>query len=85
MKQRAVQITYKRMRLLLAAPFHEVLEISAVDGDPAISTRLRELGFRPGVKIQLLGQAPFGGPFLVQIQTNVLALRRNEAECLRVL
>lgn len=73
------------MRSLVSAPFREVLEIGSVAGDSAIATRLRELGFRPGVKIQVLGQAPFGGPFLVQIHTNVLALRRNEAECLQVL
>jgi ferrous iron transport protein A len=73
------------MKLLVFAPFNEVLEIGAIQGDSNISMRLRELGFRPGVKIQLLGQAPFGGPFIVQIHSNVLALRRNEAECLQVL
>jgi len=73
------------MRILNSAPFNEVLEIAAVEGDTGISMRLRELGFRPGVKIRILGQAPFGGPLLVQIHSNVLALRRNEAECLQVL
>ena len=73
------------MKLLNFAPFNQILEISAVEGDPNISMRLRELGFRPGVKIQILGRAPFGGPFVVQIHSNVLALRRNEAECLQVL
>lgn len=73
------------MRVLNSAPFNEILEIAAVEGDSGISTRLRELGFRPGVKIRILGQAPFGGPYLVQIHSNVLALRRNEAECLQVL
>ncbi len=73
------------MKLLSSAPFNEILEIVSVEGDVNISLRLRELGFRPGVQIQILGQAPFGGPFLVQIHSNVLALRRNEAECLQVL
>jgi len=73
------------MKLLNSSPFNVILEIAAVEGDGDISLRLRELGFRPGVKIQILGQAPFGGPLLVQIHTNVLALRRNEAECLQVL
>lgn len=73
------------MKLLNSSPFNVILEIAAVEGDSDISLRLRELGFRPGVKIQILGQAPFGGPLLVQIHSNVLALRRNEAECLQVL
>jgi ferrous iron transport protein A len=73
------------MKVLNSAPFNEILEIGAVSGDPHISMRLRELGFRPGVKIQILGQAPFGGPLLVQIHSNVLALRKSEAECLQVL
>lgn len=72
------------MKLLVDASFNETLEIAAMDGDAAITLRLRELGFRPGVKVQLLGQAPFGGPYLVQIHTTVLALRRNEAECLQL-
>jgi ferrous iron transport protein A len=72
------------MKSLVSAPFFEVLEIGALVGDPLLSMRLRELGFCPGVQITLIGQAPFGGPFLVQIHTNVLALRRNEAECLQV-
>jgi ferrous iron transport protein A len=73
------------MILLVNAPFNQELEVGSVAGDHSVATRLRELGFRPGVKIQVLGQAPFGGPFLVQIHTSVLALRRSEAECLQVL
>jgi ferrous iron transport protein A len=72
------------MKLLTTAAFNQILEIGGVEGEPSITLRLRELGFRPGVKVQLLGQAPFGGPFLVEIHSNVLALRRNEAECLQV-
>jgi len=72
------------MKLLISAPFNEVLEIDSVVGDADIAVRLRELGFRPGVRVRVLGRAPFGGPFLVQIHSNVLALRRNEAECLQI-
>lgn len=73
------------MKPLAQAPFNTILEVGALQGDSNITLRLRELGFYPGRKVQIIGQAPFGGPFVVQLNTNVIALRVSEAECLLVI
>jgi ferrous iron transport protein A len=72
------------MRILTEAPFFENLVISDVVGDPLLTRRLREMGFHSGCTVRILGQAPFNGPFVVQLHDSVLALRRAEAECLKI-
>lgn len=51
-------------------------------GDPVLLTRLRELGFIRGEKVRIEGRAPFGEPLMIEIRGAVVALRRNEAECI---
>ena len=72
------------MRLLTSAPFLQTLTISDVIGEPGLTRRLREMGFHTGCEVRVLGQAPFNGPFVVQLHDSVLALRRAEAECLLI-
>lgn len=72
------------MRLLTTAPFLQTLTISNVIGEPGLTRRLREMGFHTGCEVRILGQAPFNGPFVVQLHDSVLALRRAEAECLLI-
>lgn len=72
------------MKSLTSAPFLETLIISGVTGEPGLTRRLREMGFHTGCEVRILGQAPFGGPFVVQLHDSVLALRRAEAECLSI-
>lgn len=72
------------MKSLPAAPFFEPLVISNVQGEPGLTRRLREMGFHTGCEVRILGQAPFNGPFVVQLHDSVLALRRAEAECLLI-
>lgn len=72
------------MRYLTQAQFQETLTIASVIGEPGLTRRLREMGFHTGCEVRLLGQAPFNGPFVVQLHDSVLALRRAEAECLLI-
>ena len=72
------------MKSLSGAPFFETLVISDVMGDPGLTRRLREMGFHTGCEVRIIGQAPFNGPLVVQLHDSVLALRRAEAECLRI-
>jgi len=72
------------MKSLIGAPFFEPLIISNVEGEPGLTRRLREMGFHSGCEVRLLGQAPFNGPFVVQLHDSVLALRYSEAECLLI-
>ncbi len=61
----------------------EVVEILQVDSSE-IGRRLGEMGFLPGKSIQLLLKAPFGDPMAFQIDNTVIALRKDEAQSIRV-
>ena len=53
-------------------------------GDP-VARRLRVLGFVDGEPVRIVGAAPLGGdPLLVQVGFTRFALRRSEAERVRV-
>jgi ferrous iron transport protein A len=58
--------------------------ILGLHGDDTIVARLRELGFVPGEVVQLFGRAPFGDPLFVGIRGAVIALREEEAACIRL-
>lgn len=72
------------MKTLIGAPFYETLVIENVVGEPALSRRLREMGFHTGCEVRVLGRAPFKGPLVVQLHDSVLALRHSEAQCLQI-
>ncbi len=69
-----------------------VLELSAgrsvvvhhVDGDSLIADRLLDMGIHPGVELELISRMPLGGPFVIRIESSFLALREEEAQCLKV-
>lgn len=69
-----------------------VLELSAgrsvilhhIDGDAQIAGRLLDLGIHPGVELELISRMPLGGPFVVRVESSFLALREEEALCLKV-
>ena len=58
--------------------------ITALEGDPIIVARLRELGFIRGEAVRVTGRAPFGEPILVAIRGTTIALRKTEATCVKL-
>jgi ferrous iron transport protein A len=47
--------------------------------------RLSDLGFLPGERVQVLARGPLGGePVAVRVGTSTFALRRLEADCIRI-
>ena len=57
------------------------VEITGFAGDDVYRERLHEMGLRVGIRITVLGRAPFGGPILIRFNTSFLALRNEEARC----
>jgi len=55
--------------------------VQGFSGDGTVIERLKEMGIHQGLEIQIVGQAPFGGPLLFRFGNTVLALRSEEAEC----
>jgi ferrous iron transport protein A len=65
-----------------AAFVEEVLDQSTND---AIARRLRELGFIAGERVEIVAAGPFGAePLLVQVGFTRFALRRAEADRIRL-
>lgn len=51
---------------------------------PEAARRLFDLGFAPGVEVQMLRRAPLADPVVFRIVGYEVALRRTEARCIRV-
>jgi ferrous iron transport protein A len=54
-------------------------------GGADLPERLAELGFLAGERVRILARAPFGNPLAVRVGSGTFALRRVEADCIRVL
>ncbi|HJM39773.1 MAG TPA: FeoA family protein [Planctomycetota bacterium] len=53
--------------------------VREVVGNGAAADRLRELGLTRGTSVELLRQAPFGGPMIFSLRGYQLCLRPTEA------
>jgi len=52
---------------------------------PELVRRLVEIGFLPGERVSIVARGIFGGsPLAVRVGTSTFALRRAEAQCVRV-
>lgn len=73
---------------LLTLPRHQFARVVQVDDrspNDRVSRRLRELGFVPGETVSLVATGPVGAdPVLIQVGYTRFALRRAEAERVRV-
>lgn len=69
---------------LSSIPLHTPVVIVHIDGDRPYRRRLMELGFLPGVTVQVLGVAPFGDPLDIEIRGCRFSLRNAEAACVHV-
>lgn len=58
--------------------------IRDVTGHPGLRARLQELGFTPGATVRLVARAAFGGALACQIRGSMVALRRDDACCVKV-
>lgn len=46
--------------------------------------RLLEIGFTPGQEVTIVAKSPFKDPLAVSIRGTIIALRRSEAECIKI-
>lgn len=69
---------------LTEAQLNLIYEITDIQSSKDIQMRLSELGLSIGRNLKLVRTIPFQGPFLIEIQDTVLALRREEAECIQI-
>ena len=58
--------------------------LERLEGDAFLTERLMDMGLCPGLEIEFFNRMVGGGPFVVRVQSVFLALREEEARCLKV-
>jgi ferrous iron transport protein A len=58
--------------------------VLAVTGTGAVARRLMEMGVVPGVPVRMIKSAPLGDPLEVRVRGYLLAVRRAEAQTIKV-
>ncbi len=66
------------MTLLQTLPAGTTCMIVSIDGDVAVSRRVRELGLVPGTQCMIVRKAPFGGPIEIATAVARLGIRPTE-------
>lgn len=69
---------------LTELPIGQNALVSSVDNKNAVTKRLMEMGVVPGVSVEVIKAAPFGDPIEIRVRGYSLAMRRNEADAVRV-
>lgn len=57
---------------------------AAPHAPPAVANRLRQLGFRPATRVDVVRRAPLGDPTIYRVQDTELCLRRREARLIEI-
>ena len=78
---RELRVTHGLRRTLIDMEPGELTTISRIpDGDPELLRYLGELGLVPGLEVELVAFAPFGGPVTVRTDTGEHAISRELAD-----
>lgn len=64
--------------------FGEIATINEIDSSNPSYRRIIEIGFTPGQKIELINKSIFDDPLAFSIRGTMIAIRRNEANCILV-
>ena len=59
--------------------------VLAVTGAGAVARRLMEMGVVPGAPVRMIKSAPLGDPLEIHVRGYHLALRREEAQTIKVI
>jgi ferrous iron transport protein A len=58
--------------------------VLAVTGSGAVARRLMEMGVVPGAPVRMIKSAPLGDPLEVRVRGYHLAVRREEAQTIKI-
>lgn len=54
--------------------------VARIGGSGALRRRMLDMGIVPGVELQVIRKAPWGGPVQLRLRGYYLAMRRSECE-----
>jgi ferrous iron transport protein A len=72
------------MRTASELHFGEKVIINSIDENHPSSRRILEVGFTPGQEIELINKSIFNDPLAFSIRGTLIAIRKNEADCIKV-
>ncbi len=72
------------MRTASELKFGEKVIITHVDENHPSSRRILEVGFTPGQEIELMNKSIFNDPLAFSVRGTLIAIRKNEADCIIV-
>lgn len=58
--------------------------LAGVEGESHLVERLLDMGFHSGIEVEVVEKLPLGGPVVLRLGSSLLALRLEEAECLKI-
>lgn len=64
--------------------FGEVAVIQDIDSNHPSARRILEIGFTPGQEIELINTSFFNDPLAFSVRGTLIAIRRDEANCIKV-
>ncbi len=73
------------MKTAAELKFGEIAKIYEIDGSHPSSRRILEVGFTPGQEIELLSMSVFNDPLAFSVRGTIIAIRKNEANCIKIL
>lgn len=72
------------MRITDVLPGSKVMIVDTEGMNELVSRRLTDLGIMEGTEVRIQQFLPFGGPLTIEVNGQVIALRRKEAFRIRV-
>lgn len=72
------------MKTAASLRFGEKVRINDIDSSNPSFRRLLEVGFTPGQEIELVNTSAFSDPMAFAVRGTLIAIRKNEAECIIV-
>lgn len=74
-----------KMGELSAGAVARILSVGSSEDNAGLMSRLLEMGFLEGARVEILHEAPFSkDPIAIRVRGGVIALRRNEANLIEV-
>ena len=72
------------MRTAAELKFGEKVIITGINENHPSSRRILEVGFTPGQEIELINKSVFNDPLAFSVRGTLIAIRKNEADCIIV-
>ena len=73
------------MRSAAELKYGEKGMIDFIDESHPSARRILEVGFTPGQEIQLISKSVFSDPLAYSIRGTLIAIRKSEAECIKII